>query len=456
MADLDLVALWKKTRDPRLGPLAAAARPKELEALVAEVRGLTAKAAAERVTKLTPVKDPLVEEALFRLLEQPQWRALTAAPFFKAAALALGASEGTRLAALGARYGDLIPTTVGVKYGRTLVRAGEAAQKVKWPSLDAEAAAVLQTHTKPAKKGRTLDELFAAVYAAPADDGPRRVLADALLEQNDLRGELIALQLAGRDPERVVKLLEKNAEKWLGPVAKAVLPQFAAFERGFVDSVGLFRSASLLPKALGHAEWATVRHVHLSVDRWADAKVRALLVELLTAPQMRALETVRWVRPDVLPALAEKKPGWRLLGVGAGSPSKVDLPACLARLPRLHTLDVDFAGSKATLRWVTDPKVAAKVSRLRVTSPGAHASAVWSRANDSGFAELELTAGYDPRNPDVHVAGERLVFTRGEKTRELDQLKVEMLPAPDYWADAAEDVARFRAGWQAGRRSATN
>ena len=41
----------------------------------------------------------------------------------------------------------------------------------------------------------TLVPLFDAVAADPDDDAPRQVLADALLERGDLRGEFIALQL---------------------------------------------------------------------------------------------------------------------------------------------------------------------------------------------------------------------------------------------------------------------
>ena len=37
--------------------------------------------------------------------------------------------------------------------------------------------------------------LFDAVAADPDDDAPRQVLADALLERGDLRGEFVALQL---------------------------------------------------------------------------------------------------------------------------------------------------------------------------------------------------------------------------------------------------------------------
>lgn len=38
----------------------------------------------------------------------------------------------------------------------------------------------------------SVDVLFAAVLAAPDDDGPRLVLADLLQQTGDLRGEFLA------------------------------------------------------------------------------------------------------------------------------------------------------------------------------------------------------------------------------------------------------------------------
>ena len=61
---------------------------------------------------------------------------------------------------------------------------------VRWPPL-----AAARRRTKPASSKRDLDALYAAVYAAPDSDGPREVLADALQEMSDPRGEFIALQL---------------------------------------------------------------------------------------------------------------------------------------------------------------------------------------------------------------------------------------------------------------------
>ncbi len=84
-------------------------------------------------------------------------------------------------------------------------------------------------------------ELLDAVLAAPDDDDPRLVLADALLERGEPRGELIALQCRSAGPtegeaaEREASLLQRHWRRWSAP-ARAVARRWR-FARGFVDSV---------------------------------------------------------------------------------------------------------------------------------------------------------------------------------------------------------------------------
>jgi len=85
-----------------------------------------------------------------------------------------------------------------------------------------------------------LDALYAAVHASPDDDAPRAVLADALQDAGDPRGELIALQLreaAGTaTPEmraRVQSLIVTHGRRWLGDVRP--IARYVEFRRGFLD-----------------------------------------------------------------------------------------------------------------------------------------------------------------------------------------------------------------------------
>src|SRR6188508_1970092 len=80
-----------------------------------------------------------------------------------------------------------------------------------------------------------MDELLRAVIEAPDDDAPRLVYADALMRAGDPRGELIAMQLAGKTVEADA-LLAQHERTWI-----AALPNIldATFERGFVKAARL-------------------------------------------------------------------------------------------------------------------------------------------------------------------------------------------------------------------------
>ncbi|MBL8715282.1 MAG: hypothetical protein JNL79_04770 [Myxococcales bacterium] len=118
----------------------------------------------------------------------------------------------------------------------------------------------------PTRGAEQIGSLLAAVYADPTSDDPRDVLADALLEANDPRGEFFVLQLGearGRtltreEKRREKELLEAHAEAWLGPLAGWVGKGERVFRRGFlaecvVKSSG--RHAGPFPEV---DAWATV------------------------------------------------------------------------------------------------------------------------------------------------------------------------------------------------------
>ncbi len=130
------------------------------------------------------------------------------------------------------------------------------------------------------------EALMAAVLAAPDDDAIRLVLADALQERGDPRGELISLQIArakGPPDPRALKreraLLNANAKTWLGPLAAVV--RGPVFERGFLDActVEMKTKAAAITEG-DHPEWATVRAITF---------VRTSRI----TPAMRSLEIAR-------------------------------------------------------------------------------------------------------------------------------------------------------------------
>lgn len=95
-------------------------------------------------------------------------------------------------------------------------------------------------------------DLLAAIYANPADDGPRAVYADALIERGDPRGEFIALQLANRDDARQRELLQRHEQAWTAPICSA-----ATFRRGFVSRVAVDGDTL----HVDDPAWATVEHI---------------------------------------------------------------------------------------------------------------------------------------------------------------------------------------------------
>jgi uncharacterized protein (TIGR02996 family) len=112
-----------------------------------------------------------------------------------------------------------------------------------------ELAATEQAVYRSPQRGSSpsVEGLWNAVLASPDDDVPREVLADALQEQGDPRGEFIALQLRehrGQASEaeitRAQALTKKHGKAWLGPLRPiATEPSCAAGSCGASSSPAL-------------------------------------------------------------------------------------------------------------------------------------------------------------------------------------------------------------------------
>jgi uncharacterized protein (TIGR02996 family) len=106
-------------------------------------------------------------------------------------------------------------------------------------------------------------ELLDAVLAQPTDDAPREVYADWLQQRGDVRGELIAIELAcaratdvgehNRLKRRDFALLEQHGHRWCASAGLGGIVQpwrqedwYVEFERGFIERVEL--RADLLPQ----------------------------------------------------------------------------------------------------------------------------------------------------------------------------------------------------------------
>jgi uncharacterized protein (TIGR02996 family) len=171
------------------------------------------------------------------------------------------------------------------------------AVKMPPPLEESEAKALVAVH-RTAKPAISDEELLAAVLANPADDGPREIYRDHLLEKGDPRGELIALQMSGAGPKKVASLLRSHRKTWLGPLAP--IAAACTFERGFVASIDYkAKYVSALKTLTGEPTWATVRTI-----RFVDWHTRDV-AKFLAHPIMRSLREVWGLYPGVVQQLGE-------------------------------------------------------------------------------------------------------------------------------------------------------
>ena len=181
--------------------------------------------------------------------------------------------------------------------------------------------------------------LRAAVYANPADDAPRAVYADWLLERGDPLGELIALQLQPEhDRRRMEALVKAHAARIVGPMRQLFVRDSWTIERGFLATCRIRRGVVPQPDPA----WATVREI--------DGAIPAS-----DAHPMPVLRAARGIRPSELARLAAlaTPPPLEELGVSGCSRSVCDAIARL-RLPELHTLILEAVDAHAispTERW---------------------------------------------------------------------------------------------------------
>ena len=132
-----------------------------------------------------------------------------------------------------------------------------------------------------------LAPLALAFYEAPADFARRSVLADALLEAGDPRGEFIALQqhTSARARKRAQKLLDRHRAAFLGPLARVVVPGTDVWRGGFLVAC----EAQLNGTLAGEPSWATVERLAVHYDGHEPRE--------LASPHLRSLRAVSLVLP---------------------------------------------------------------------------------------------------------------------------------------------------------------
>jgi uncharacterized protein (TIGR02996 family) len=257
-----------------------------------------------------------------------------------------------------------VETSVGDWVGAQLTRSAKNLEGVEpkplTPADEKRLTALEKEHgvraAAPKGKARGDAELLAMVYAAPADDQPRLVFADALTERGDERGEFISLQVArarGQGTaaqlarERELSADRKRSTGWALPLSNG--GDFN-FSRGFPSKVTV--KPATAKKVVGEPAWATVHALH-GLLRVAVKTA----VELLDHPVAVQLRDVEFLGPNLLDALAVKPRSWARVGVTVVPPAeqlaswsaveslsfvpedRTLVAGAFAALPKLRTLD---------------------------------------------------------------------------------------------------------------------
>ncbi len=255
----DAMAAWRAR--------AKTGKPQDRPLLLEAMSDVSSGEALERLTVVARwMPDPRVDAAFVDLLERVPYRATSTRKFwlrlFDVATRMTSPRDIRRLDGLAAEGVALTMKTW------LEGRLAELRDSVSWQGSHPEPSEVTEILALLGPKklsigSRNLEALLGAIYDAPDDDAPRLVLADALLERNDPRGELIALQLRpqlDRDAKkRERELLDLHGKQWLGELATVVLGGYV-FARGFLAECRIDnRHLDRVQKVAGNPAWATVR-----------------------------------------------------------------------------------------------------------------------------------------------------------------------------------------------------
>lgn len=212
--------------------------------------------------------------------------------------------------------------------------------------------------------------LFDAVFDRPADDAPRQVLADALLERGDARGEFISLQLleargvaTAAQRTRAANLLKHHVRRWMIEVPGLVQTSLE-FHRGFL------RAATLEPTGVGAQSllWRSVEQLHVRATQYP--------AEELGAASLTSLESLTGLDGAALSIVVRgaNKPKLRELVVngpaveGARLTRQQEDVLALARFKTLEVLTLTprpWRHHADRLTWFLEAPLARQLARVR-------------------------------------------------------------------------------------------
>ncbi len=348
-----------------------------------------------RLREAAKQPDPRIASALVRLAEQAAPIVRWAGDKVRKTLVAIG-DAGTRQS-----LEAMVPTLDD--FHRKSWKPILAKLPATKPVGDAERARWAAVSGRPSRKARgDVASLYQAVLASPHDDEPRIVLADALQEIGDPRGEFMALQLAEASGQATVEavkradaLLKKHKKEWLGAIGRVTYR--ARFRRGFLDELELDGSWKANDKGWKQYSQDPSLATVTQVTGKATPEIYALFVG---SPGMRALRSVRVEADVVAETLAKVKPapvrelistGWKRKDYAERFASHV-VPL-VAALPNVNAIE---CGTEV-LDLLRASSVFKRIESLRTHAHAIDVIALWRelpahvrRLSWGGGSEVEL------------------------------------------------------------------
>ncbi|HEY1547707.1 MAG TPA: TIGR02996 domain-containing protein [Kofleriaceae bacterium] len=207
------------------------------------------------------------------------------------------------------------------------------------------------------------EDLLAAICAAPFDDAPRQVYADALIEAGEPLGEWIAMDLAkARGP------LDANAQARFDELARML--DLATRSHG-VSRYGFVELARGFPHAL-HAG-GNVRSVvdvpaFATVERLLDLRgcSDATVLAVLDHPSAANLREVSTIRTSIVERACTTRRAWTALDLYAKLLDPLPPRAIYAQMPDLERLRIQLEGPREAPLAIAGPRESRSGSDRRI------------------------------------------------------------------------------------------
>lgn len=230
-------------------------------------------------------------------------------------------------------------------------------------------------------------ELFDIVAANPTDDGARRVCADYMMENDDPRGEYIALSLDGREPERCAALLAEHGNGWVQPLLYVLPACTLKWARGFPVAAEVFAGESDIARVRGAAAWGTFERLH--VHRGS---------ECVLDPAMRSLRELGPIDATWIDALAGAARPWAIeaLEIELGAERDVAKLCATTTLPKLRSLTISAGHLDGVVAQLTKAVWWKQLERLTVVVDAEDDYAKWAgRHRELGVPWLAIVRSFE-------------------------------------------------------------